>query len=47
MALPAWLLYDGPKLVASVRAEDPDIARSLFLGAGLFGTHMRRSLDAR
>lgn len=40
-ALPAWLLYDGSRLIASVRAVDADAARELFTAAGLSGTHMR------
>lgn len=39
--LPAWLLYDGSVLVASVRARTSDEARVLFKRAGLSGTHLR------
>jgi hypothetical protein len=43
MKQPAWLLYDGKRLVASVRATTPDAARDLFKTAGLTGTHMRKT----
>jgi hypothetical protein len=43
MMLPAWLLFDGEQLVASVRAASADDARVLFKKAKLEGTHMRRA----
>jgi hypothetical protein len=42
MKRPAWLLYEGSKLVASVRAWSPDEARVAFKRAGMTGTHMRK-----
>jgi hypothetical protein len=41
--LPAWLLYEGRKLVASVRAEDAETAREIFKTHKLDGTHMRKA----
>lgn len=43
MGKPAWLLYNGEELIASVRADDADDARELFRAAGLRGTHVRRA----
>jgi hypothetical protein len=43
LALPAWLLYEGGKLVASVRAEDAQAAREIFKTHKLDGTHMRKA----
>lgn len=45
--MPAWLLYDGDKVVASVRAVKAEDARELFKRAGLKGTHVRRSYEDR
>lgn len=41
MAQPAWLLYDGERLVASCRAETAIEARLVFRAGGMTGTHMR------
>lgn len=46
MQMPAWLLYDGEELIASIRATGADDARELFKGAGLTGTHVRRADSA-
>lgn len=42
MRQPAWLLYDGDELVASVRARSANEARELFKKAGLQGTMLTR-----
>jgi hypothetical protein len=41
MALPAWYLMDGERLVASIRAETGEAARVEFKKAGLRGTSVR------
>jgi hypothetical protein len=42
MALPAWGLYRGEKLIASVRARDAYDARDIFRVHRLTGERVRR-----
>lgn len=44
VSLPAWGLYDGNRIVASVRAETAVAARDLFHKHGLVGKRVRRVL---
>jgi hypothetical protein len=37
-----WLLDENKKLIASVRAEDADVARSIFKRAGHVGKWIRK-----
>jgi hypothetical protein len=42
IGLPAWGLYQGDELVATIRAENAYVARDLFREFGLTGDRVRR-----